>query len=113
MDDVDNILKQITGILKPIGIDKLILFGSYAYGNPNAASDIDLLVVTSEESIPKSFAEKSQINIAVNKLLDDIKANFPIDIIVHTRAMHKKFIEMNSIFCREIISKGRVLYERY
>lgn len=112
MNDIENILDQIIEILEPFGIDKLILFGSYAYGNPNLDSDIDLLVVTKDESAPETFTEKAQLNIVISRMLDGIKAKVPLDLIVHTRAMHQKFLEMNSMFCREIENKGKVLYEK-
>ena len=40
----ENILSEITATLKQFGIEKIILFGSYAYGTPNKDSDIDLPV---------------------------------------------------------------------
>jgi predicted nucleotidyltransferase len=113
MSDIENILDQIIGILEPFGIDKLILFGSYAYGSPGLDSDIDLLVVTDDEFTPENFTEKAQLNIVISRLLDGIKAKVPLDLIVHTRAMHKNFLKMNGMFCREIANKGKVLYERY
>ena len=112
MNDIEKILDQVVKALEPLGIDKLILFGSCAYGVPDNNSDIDLLVVTKDEFIPQNFPEKAQLNLVVNRLLDKIKAKVPLDVIVHTRAMHRKFIEMNSMFCREITDKGLVLYER-
>jgi hypothetical protein len=36
----------------------------------------------------------------------------PIDLIVQTRGMHQKFVEKNSLFGRELLTKGKVLYER-
>lgn len=110
MNDIENILEQIIKILEVAGIDKLILFGSCAYGKPDNNSDIDLLVVTSDEYNPESFSEKAQLNIMINRLLDRIKAKVPIDLIVHTRTMHEKFLQLNSLFCREVMGKGKVLY---
>ena len=108
---IDSILNDITERLKPIGIEKLILFGSYAYGTPNDDSDIDLLVVTNDNMIPQTFAEKSKIVLQVNRLIRDIKDSVPVDLIVHTRAMHNKFIKLNSLFCREILTKGKILHD--
>ncbi len=44
---------EIIERLKPIHPEKVILFGSYAYGEPNKDSDIDLLVVTQDDFIPQ------------------------------------------------------------
>lgn len=111
MQNIDPILNQIIQRFEPLEIEKLILFGSHAYGTPGENSDIDLLVVTSDDTLPQSFAEKSQVVLKVNRLIRDIKKRVPIDLIVHTRAMHRRFIELNSQFCREIAAKGKVLYE--
>jgi predicted nucleotidyltransferase len=111
--DIETILDEIRSRLVPAGIDRLILFGSYASGTPTDDSDIDLLVVTSDNYIPRTFAEKANLDITISHLIDHIRAQIPVDLIVHTKAMHRKFIEMNSLFCREILSKGRVLYESH
>lgn len=111
--EIDSVLSEIVRRLVPLGIDKLILFGSYADGSPSEESDIDLLVVDSSEIMPADFAEKHQFYRRSAEAIRDIKRQVPIDLVVHTRAMHRKFIEMNSAFCREIESMGKVLYEKH
>jgi len=111
INHIDSILNDITERLKPIGIEKLILFGSYAYGTPNDDSDIDLLVVTGDDFIPINFKEKSEIYLKVARLLRDIEETMPIDLIVHTKRMYQKFIKLNSMFCRKIQKDGLVLYD--
>ena len=98
--------------LKSTDPEKIILFGSYAYGEPLKDSDLDILVVTSDDIIPSSFSEKSLIYLRISKAITDIKKEFPIDLIVHTKAMHQKFIENNSLFARELLTKGKVIYEK-
>ena len=92
--------------------EKIILFGSYAYGEPEDNSDLDILVVTDDEIIPSDFSEKSKIYLRISKAISEIKREFPIDLIVHTKPMHKKFIENNSLFARELLEKGKVIYEK-
>ncbi|MDO8454318.1 MAG: nucleotidyltransferase domain-containing protein, partial [Sulfurimonas sp.] len=55
MIDIEVLKHEIVEKLKPLDLDKIILFGSYAYGTPNEDSDIDLYVVTKDEFIPQSF----------------------------------------------------------
>lgn len=98
--------------LKQTQPEKVILFGSYAYGEPSEDSDLDILVVTGDDLIPSSFAEKSRIYLRISRAISDIKKEFPVDLIVHTKAMHKRFIEYNSLFARELLTKGKVLYEK-
>ena len=92
--------------------EKIILFGSYAYGEPEDNSDLDILVVTGDEIIPSDFSEKSKIYLRISEAISEIKREFPIDLIVHTKPMHKKFIENNSLFARELLEKGKVIYEK-
>jgi len=108
----DNLKNQLIERLKPLNPEKVILFGSYAYGEPSKDSDIDLIVVTDDDIMPGSFDEKMEIYLKVSNALTDIQRNIPIDLIVHTKPMHRRFIELNSMFYREIAEKGIVLYER-
>ncbi len=98
--------------LKSTNPEKIILFGSYAYGQPDEQSDLDILVVTGDDFIPSSFSEKSKIYLRIARSISEIKKEFPIDLIVHTKAMHQKFIEYDSLFARELSAKGKVLYEK-
>lgn len=97
--------------LKSTNPAKIILFGSCAYGDATRSSDIDLLVVTNSDQIPKSYKEKSDLYLEVSRHLRDIRKHVSIDLIVHTKPMHKKFIELGSMFSKEIVQKGTVLYE--
>ena len=92
--------------------ERIILFGSYAYAEPTINSDIDILVVTGDEIIPASFSEKSKIYLRISKAISEIKKEFPVNLIVHTKPMHQKFIEIDSLFARELQSKGKILYEK-
>ncbi len=95
-------IERIVSELKP---EKIILFGSYAYGNPTPDSDVDLLVIM------KTKAKEIDRYVAVSNLL--YPRQFPVDILVKTpkeikEASHKK----GNFFLREILTKGKVIYER-
>ena len=107
----EDLKNEIIKSLKSINLHKVILFGSYAYGSPTKDSDFDLLVITSDETMPKNYDENMQLYLKVSKCLREIKKKYPIDLIVHTRPMQQKFIELDSMFSRMIFSKGIVLYE--
>jgi predicted nucleotidyltransferase len=74
-------------------------------------SDIDLIVVTNDDHLPKSYKEKSDIYLKVSNVLTDITGKIPIDLIVYTKPMYDKFNELGSLFSKEISRKGIVLYE--
>jgi predicted nucleotidyltransferase len=84
--------------------EKIILFGSYAYGKPTDDSDVDFFVVMkSRKRIHKRMMDLSEILHP---------HPFPMDIITRTPAELKKRLEMGDCFFKEIVSKGKVLYER-
>jgi predicted nucleotidyltransferase len=107
--DKNRIIILLQKALFPLGINKAILFGSYVKGNETELSDIDLLVVTNDNFIPQSFSEKMKLKIA--SALKSLRKHFDIDLIVHTKPMHDKFIKQNSLFKNEIINTGQIIYE--
>jgi len=107
-----EITKELIENLKKIDPYKVILFGSYAYGKPHKDSDIDLLVVTNDQFIPNNFKEKNIIYLKVAKTLRNIEQKIPIGLIVHTKEMHKKFINLESMFSKRILKYGKVIYEK-
>jgi len=109
MFNIDTIKKEIVDRLKPLNPEKVILFGSYAWGNPNEDSDVDLYVVTKDDFLPNNWHEKSEIYLRWIKPLSDIQEQVGIDLITHTKPMHSKFVELNSMFYRKIIKDGVVL----
>ena len=104
-------IREIIARLQPIDPVKIILFGSQASGDADEDSDLDLIVVTSSDKLPASHREKEDVYLEVAKLLRDIRRETPVDLIVHTRPMHAGFIEMDSLFARQVLQKGVVLYE--
>jgi predicted nucleotidyltransferase len=95
-------VRKIAETLEP---EKIILFGSYAYGTPSPDSDVDLLIIM------KTKAPQKDRYLAVARLLRP--RQFPVDIIVKTPAeVNKALQNRGNFFIREILKKGKVLYER-
>jgi len=105
----ESLKHEILERLKPLQPEKVILFGSYAYGEPNKDSDIDVLVVTSDDFIPQNFAQNMEIKLKVDRCLDGLRDRFPLDVIVHTKPMYARFVALQSAFSREILQKGLAL----
>src|SRR5712692_10560763 len=82
--------------------EKIILFGSHAYGQPHADSDVDILVV---------MPAYDEINQAV-RIRQKSDHPFPLDLIVRTPKNLRWRLEEGDWFLREIVSKGEVLYEK-
>ena len=95
-------IQRIVAELKP---EKIILFGSYAYGNPTPDSDVDLLVIM------KTKAREIDRYLAVSNLL--YPRQFPVDILVKTpKEIESDSRKKGNFFLREILTKGKVIYER-
>ena len=82
--------------------EKIILFGSYAYGTPHADSDVDILVV---------MEARNQHDQAV-RIRCEIPTPFPMDLIVRTPKNLGWRLEEGEWFHSEIVMKGKVLYEK-
>ncbi|MDZ7290574.1 MAG: nucleotidyltransferase domain-containing protein [candidate division KSB1 bacterium] len=86
--------------------DKIILFGSYAYGKPDASSDIDLLIVKeTHEAFYKRWAE-------VCRIVSDLRHGIPFSPFVLTPKEWQSRLEISDPFIKEILEKGKMLYER-
>ena len=106
MLNIETLKDEIIERLKPLDPDKVILFGSYAYGTPTEDSDIDLYVVTKDDYMPQTMKEKMDVVRKVSVAIDDICKKYPTDLITHTKAMHNKFIALDSMFSRKILRDG-------
>lgn len=98
---IDDITMRIASSYHP---DRIILFGSYAYGNPSEDSDLDLLVVLPFEGRPvyKSI-----------EILEMLHPTVPLDLIVRTPEQLASRLAQHDFFLHEVIQKGKVLYEAY
>ena len=85
--------------------DKIILFGSYAYGNPTEDSDVDLLVVLPFEGRPLAKSVEIMCDVLPSPY-------FPVDLLARTPAeVWRRYTQYNPVI-REALDRGRVLYER-
>jgi predicted nucleotidyltransferase len=101
MDAIRNVVKSIAIRFDP---EKIILFGSHAYGDPKPCSDVDLLVVMETRLTPRE--QRLEISRALSP------HPFGMDIIVRTPSELKRRLALGDFFLREVISKGKALYER-
>ena len=110
--NIEYIKQEIVEKLKPLNPNKIILFGSYAYGTPHKDSDIDIYIITGEDTMPKDFQENIDMKLKFFKALGGLTDLIATDIIVHTKQMNQKFINLNSYFSRKIFTDGEVLYAK-
>ena len=83
--------------------EKIILFGSFAYGTPHEWSDVDLLVVMpAREELTKA----ARIQLAFERV-------FPLDVLVRTPQHLRRRLAEGDSFLSEIMAKGIVVYEKH
>jgi predicted nucleotidyltransferase len=100
MRAIRAVVKQIAEKFQP---EKVILFGSYAYGTPRPESDVDLLVVM--ETPLHTREQAAQIARAINY-------HFGLDLLVRSPQQLAERLALGDFFLQEITEKGRVLYAR-
>jgi predicted nucleotidyltransferase len=99
MDRIKSLSERIAMEFRP---ERIILFGSYAYGEPTEDSDVDILVIM-------PFAGKP-VQKAI-EIRSKIEPRVPLDLIVRTPQQVNERVAMDDWFMREIVEKGRTLYE--
>lgn len=102
---------DIVEALKPLGIHKVIAFGSSVTGTYDHDSDLDLFVVLDDSSLPKSYDERVKIRRKVQRALRDINSEIAMDLFVYTSAQYDRLREDPSMFVQEIHDTGKVIYE--
>lgn len=102
---------DIIEALKPVGISKVIVFGSSVTGAYDHDSDLDLFIVLDDSTLPKSYEEKMRIKRKVQRALREINREIPMDLFVYTSAEYDRLREDPSMFIQEIHNSGKVVYE--
>ncbi|MDP2909624.1 MAG: nucleotidyltransferase domain-containing protein [bacterium] len=97
-EEIKNITKQIIEKYKP---EKIILYGSFAYGKPTKDSDVDLFI------IKKTRKAKTLRHLEIDRILLDRK--MPLDILVYTPEEVRK-VSAENLFVKEILNKGKIIY---
>ncbi len=102
MIDMNAIREVAERIVQEFQPERIILFGSYAYGTPTPDSDVDLLVIVPfEGKAPRKSLE----------ILNKVDPKFSVDIVVRTPEQVQQRLAWNDFFLRDIMEKGKVLYE--
>lgn len=102
-----NKIKQI--LIDKYKPERIVLFGSFAWGKPNQDSDLDFLIIKKVQK-PRPAREQE-----VYRVLSDYHysaESLPVDIIVHTPDEAKKRLSLGDPFIKEILTRGQVIYEK-
>src|SRR5947199_6294947 len=99
MSVIRRFARQVAERFRP---ERIILFGSHAYGTPHADSDVDILVV---------MPARNEIDQAC-RIDRKIAPPFPLDLIVRTPNRLAWRLKEGDSFLQEIVAEGKVLYEK-
>jgi predicted nucleotidyltransferase len=100
----EAILRMVERIRVGYDPERIILFGSYAYGEPVEHSDIDLLVIKDD---PRPPIDR---RLAVKRLLREENRAYPLEVLVYRPKELRDRLAWGDDFLREIVSAGEELY---
>lgn len=98
-NEIERLCRQIA---REFPVHKIILFGSHAYGKPQWDSDVDLLVI---------MPFKGRHTSKAIEILNRLNPTTALDLLVRTPQQVEKRLAMDDFFMREIIERGKVMYE--
>ena len=98
---INGIVKKLASEYRP---ERIILFGSHAYGSPTADSDIDILII---KDTPERFIDRWS---TVRRILSDPKRKVPLETLVLTPREFAERMQCGDQFIQQIARDGKVLY---
>jgi uncharacterized protein len=101
--ELQQIVRRLVESLDP---EKIVLFGSYAYGTPHRDSDFDLLIVQNAKEPPRERRFK------VRKTIWSLPIKTSVEPFVFTPAELADRLKIGDQFVKEIVERGTTLYER-
>jgi uncharacterized protein len=99
--ELEKIVSELVRVYRP---EKIILFGSYAYGRPSADSDLDILII---KKTPDRFIDRWT---NVRQIVSDPKRSLPFEPLILTPDELQEQLAMGDQFIEEIVTKGALLY---
>ena len=97
-----RIRRYCAAVAREFKPEKIILFGSYAYGRPNADSDVDLLVVLAfhGNDLQKAIQIRARFDVP-----------FPLDLLVRKPGFVTERLRERDMFIEQVVHQGVVMYE--
>lgn len=99
-EQLDEIVRRLVNALAP---RRIYLFGSHAYGQPHADSDLDFLILVGDEELARDDQDQRGYHALRGLFL-------PIEL--HIRGLHdfQRWAGVPLSFESEVLSKGRLVY---
>lgn len=97
--------KIVNKIIKEYQPEKIILFGSFAWGKPTKDSDVDLFIIKKSKKRRTDREYELRMKLVGNKFP-------PMDLLIYTPEELQRRIEIEDFFFQNIINNGKILYAR-
>jgi len=110
--DIKAVLDNLVLSIRASDPYKIILFGSYATGNANENSDLDLMVILDNHHVSKTYEERLDKKIFIRNLVLDINRKIPLDILVYSKEEFNRIKQYGNYLIDEIEKTGKVIYEK-
>jgi len=101
-EKMDQAIQILVKLYKPL---KIYVFGSYARGQQDSGSDVDLMIV-----VPEFTAHPWEMASQGYGSLSDV--HMPVDLVLYDQVRFNQYCDNPTSFCSEIIKTGRLLYEQ-
>mgnify|MGYP000276437215 CR=1 FL=1 len=112
-NELSTVFRAIVERLRPLGVSRIVVFGSTAWGERrDADSDIDLAVVVDSPREFRSYDERLETKSRLRVALLDINETVPIDILLYTEEEFGRLSTEPSFVGSEVVGKGQTLYEK-
>ena len=105
----EEIMQFVNIVVEVSDPDKIILFGSYAYGNPNDKSDLDVLVIKNGKNI--SFDDEAKLAVAIFRKRSLHSIGTQYDLFIRSEGQVRKFAKKGGAM-HDAVQRGKVVYER-
>jgi predicted nucleotidyltransferase len=97
---IRDISRRVVAALAP---ERVVLFGSYAWGTPDPDSDLDLYVI-----VPDQLEPSYRLARRAYRALHGVGTQ--VDVVVRTRAESERNAAIVSTLDHEVLKRGLVLY---
>ena len=105
--ELESYLCAVTAALvRDLEPDRIVLFGSFARGDQNRASDLDLVIIA---TTPLPLCER------IGRALESAygaSRRLPVEVLVYTPAEWRRMEAAGNSFVAQVTREGRVLYDR-
>ncbi len=102
-------LARVSTELRALPTSEAYLFGSQAQGSATAESDVDLAVVTADESAHVDFPSRLHRAVEIRRRLRMALPGFPLDVLVYTPSEWRQLLARQPVLAGTIVTAGRRL----